>query len=252
MVVREYEKRKNMNDVPSSCWEASGMNMTFHNGWQPLLEQEFGKDYFIKLKESLMEEYENETVFPSISDVFNALHYTSYEDVKVVLLGQDPYHGKGQAHGLSFSVLPGVAIPPSLKNIYKELNSDLGVAIPDHGYLKKWSDQGVLLLNTVLSVREGQAHSHRKIGWEIFTDKIIALLNEREKPMIFLLWGKPAQKKLDLIDTEKHFVLTSPHPSPFSARTGFFGSRPFSKINEFLQREGEAPIDWELPSFVND
>ncbi|WP_433745530.1 uracil-DNA glycosylase [Falsibacillus pallidus] len=218
-----------------------------NNDWDNLLSQEFEKDYFRKLEQFLEEEYETQNIYPEKKDVFNALKYTSYHDVKVVILGQDPYHGEGQAHGLSFSVLPGVAIPPSLRNIFKEMHADTGEEIPDHGCLKSWSEQGVLLLNTVLTVRKGQAHSHQKKGWETFTDLIISKLNEREKPVIFLLWGKPAQKKMDLIDCEKHVVLTSPHPSPLSARKGFFGSRPFSKINHLLMEQGEEQIKWGIP-----
>ncbi|CAM3834290.1 uracil-DNA glycosylase [Mesobacillus zeae] len=217
-----------------------------HNGWAPLLSGEFEKPYYEALREFLKLEYEKETIYPHKEDIFNSLHYTDYPDVKVVLLGQDPYHGPSQAHGLSFSVKPGVAIPPSLRNIFKELNNDLGCSIPSHGYLKKWADQGVLMLNTVLTVREGRAHSHRGKGWETFTDKVITLLNEREKPVIFLLWGKPAQEKMKLIDKEKHVMITSPHPSPLSARRGFFGSRPFSKVNENLHQLGEQEIDWQI------
>lgn len=217
-----------------------------HNGWAPLLSGEFEKPYYEELREFLKLEYEKETIYPPKEGIFNSLHYTDYSDVKVVLLGQDPYHGPGQAQGLSFSVKPGVAIPPSLRNIFKELNNDLGCSIPSHGYLKKWADQGVLMLNTVLTVREGRAHSHRGKGWETFTDKVITLLNEREKPVIFLLWGKPAQEKMKLIDKEKHVIITSPHPSPLSARRGFFGSRPFSKVNENLRQLGEQEIDWQI------
>jgi uracil-DNA glycosylase len=216
------------------------------NGWAPLLAEEFEQAYYLDLREFLMEEYQNETVYPEKKDIFNALRYTDYEDAKVVILGQDPYHGPGQAHGLSFSVKPGVAIPPSLRNMFKELNEDLGCTIPNHGYLKKWADQGVLLLNTILTVRKGEAHSHRGKGWEIFTDKVISLLNEREKPVIFILWGKPAQSKLKWIDENKHKIIQSVHPSPLSARRGFFGSRPFSKVNEILQEWGSKEIDWQI------
>ncbi|WP_079506196.1 uracil-DNA glycosylase [Mesobacillus jeotgali] len=216
------------------------------NGWAPLLAEEFEKAYYLNLREFLMEEYQNETVYPEKEDIFNALRYTDYEDVKVVILGQDPYHGPGQAHGLSFSVKPGVAIPPSLRNMFKELKEDLGCTIPNHGYLKKWADQGVLLLNTVLTVRKGEAHSHRGKGWEIFTDKVISLLNEREKPVIFILWGKPAQSKLKLIDENKHQIIQSVHPSPLSARRGFFGSRPFSRVNVMLREWESREIDWQI------
>ena len=217
-----------------------------NNDWEPLLAEEFEKAYYLDLREFLIEEYSTKTIYPEKDDIFNALKFTDYEDVKVVVLGQDPYHGHGQAHGLSFSVKPGVKIPPSLRNIFKELNADLGCGIPDNGYLKKWADQGVLLLNTVLTVREGEAHSHRGKGWEHFTDKVITLLNEREKPVIFILWGKPAQSKLSLIDEEKHKIIMSVHPSPLSARRGFFGSKPFSKVNELLREQGEQEIDWQI------
>ncbi len=181
-------------------------------------------------------------------DIFNALHYTDFAKVKVVILGQDPYHGPNQAHGLSFSVNPGIAIPPSLKNIYKELADDIGCPIPNHGYLKKWAVEGVLLLNNVLTVRAGQAHSHKGQGWETFTDNVIKSLNQKETPVVYILWGAAAQKKQALIDMSKHFVLKSPHPSPLSAHRGFFGSQPFSKTNELLEKAGQQRIDWEIPS----
>jgi uracil-DNA glycosylase len=219
-----------------------------HNDWGPLLEDEFQKPYYLALREFLKKEYATQTVYPNPYDIFNALHFTPYHQVKVVILGQDPYHGPGQAHGLSFSVQPGVEPPPSLKNIFKELHNDLGCPIPNHGHLVSWAKQGVLLLNTVLTVRRGQAHSHRGKGWEQFTDRIITLLSERERPIVFILWGRPAQSKMSLIDTSKHFVITSPHPSPLSANRGFFGSRPFSKTNAFLRQIGEEEIQWELPN----
>jgi uracil-DNA glycosylase len=217
-----------------------------NNGWEPLLAEEFEKAYYLELREFLIEEYRTKTIFPEKDNIFNALRFTDYEEVKVVILGQDPYHGHGQAHGLSFSVKPGVKIPPSLRNIFKELNTDLGYEVPDNGYLKKWAEQGVLLLNTVLTVREGEAISHKGKGWEHFTDKVITLLNEREKPVIFILWGKPAQSKLKLIDENKHKIIMSVHPSPLSARRGFFGSKPFSKVNELLREQGEQEIDWQI------
>lgn len=217
------------------------------NDWAPLLEEEFQKPYYLRLREFLKREYTEKTVYPPMHDIFNALKFTPYHNVKVVLLGQDPYHGPGQAHGLSFSVKPGVKIPPSLKNIFKELQDDLGCRIPNNGCLVKWANEGILLLNTVLTVRAGEAHSHRGKGWEIFTDKVISLINERETPVIFILWGKPAQEKIRLINTEKHTIIKSPHPSPFSANRGFFGSRPFSKTNEQLLEWGEKPIDWQIP-----
>ncbi|RFU70882.1 uracil-DNA glycosylase [Peribacillus saganii] len=217
------------------------------NDWAPLLAEEFSSPYYLKLREFLKEEYSSQIIHPDKEDIFNALQYTPYENVKVVILGQDPYHGPNQAHGLSFSVKKGVAVPPSLRNIYKELNTDIGCRIPDNGYLVKWAEQGVLLLNTVLTVREGKAHSHQGKGWEIFTDKVISKLSERERPMVFILWGKPAQSKIPLIDQNKHLILTSVHPSPLSASKGFFGSRPFSKANQFLAKHGWDKIDWQIP-----
>lgn len=216
------------------------------NDWQSLLEDEFEKDYYLKLRSFLANEYRTKTIYPDMYDIFNALHYTEYKAVKVVILGQDPYHGPNQAHGLSFSVKLGVPAPPSLINIYKELNSDLSCYIPNNGYLKKWADQGVMLLNTVLTVREGQANSHKNIGWEHFTDKIISLLNNREDPIVFILWGKNAQSKLNIINNTKHCIIKSVHPSPLSVYGGFFGSRPFSKTNNFLVSIGKEPIDWQI------
>ena len=191
-----------------------------------------------------MLEYERETIFPKKEDIFNAFHYTPYEETKVVILGQDPYHGPNQAHGFSFSVKPNVAIPPSLRNIFKELNADLDIPIPNHGFLVNWANQGVLLLNTVLTVRAHQANSHRGKGWEMFTDEVIKVLNERKQPIVFILWGKNAQVKKAMIDSRKHFILEAPHPSPLSAHRGFFGSKPFSKTNQFLQSIGKEPINW--------
>lgn len=218
------------------------------NDWAPLLAEEFQQSYYLKLRNFLKQEYATKTVYPNPYHIFNALHYTPYKEVKVVLLGQDPYHGPNQAHGLSFSVQPGVDTPPSLRNIFKELQADLGCSIPNNGYLETWAKQGVLLLNTVLTVRQGEAHSHKGMGWEAFTDRVISLLNNREKPVIFLLWGRPAQTKLALIDQSKHFIITSPHPSPLSASRGFFGSRPFSKVNQYLSQLGEKEIDWQIPN----
>lgn len=215
--------------------------------WLEVLEEEFTKPYFLRLEAFLEEEYASGiTIFPEKKDIFNALNYIPYSRVKVVIIGQDPYHGPGQAHGLSFSVKPGIAIPPSLKNIFNELESDLGFPIPNNGYLKKWADEGVLLLNTVLTVREGQANSHQGKGWERFTDQVIMKLNEREQPVIFILWGRPAQKKMKLIDGDKHVMIASAHPSPLSARRGFFGSRPFSKVNDVLREWGMKEIDWKI------
>ena len=219
----------------------------FHNDWAKYLNSELHKDYYLQLREFLINEYKTRQIFPDMYDIFNALHYTSYSDTKVVILGQDPYHGDGQAHGLSFSVKPGVPPPPSLINIFKELKDDLGCMIPNNGCLKPWTEQGVLLLNTVLTVRAHQANSHRGMGWETFTDKIIELLNEREKPVAFILWGAPARRKKKMITNPQHFIVESPHPSPLSAYNGFFGSKPFSKVNAFLESIGETPINWQIP-----
>ncbi|MEJ8544253.1 uracil-DNA glycosylase [Brevibacillus borstelensis] len=217
------------------------------NDWAEMLVDEFEKSYYIQLREFLKTEYQNQTIYPDMYDIFNALHFTPYREAKVVILGQDPYHGPGQAHGLSFSVKPGVTPPPSLQNIYKELQSDLGCAIPQHGYLVSWAKQGVLLLNTVLTVRGGNPNSHKGRGWEMFTDRVIAELNDRETPLVFILWGRHAQEKASFIDTRKHHIIASPHPSPFSANRGFFGSRPFSRANQFLRSQGMKEIDWQLP-----
>ena len=219
----------------------------FHNDWAGLLDDELKQPYYQELRQFLISEYRTRQIFPDMYAIFNALHYTSYADTKVVILGQDPYHGEGQAHGLSFSVLPGVEPPPSLLNIFQELSTDLGCTIPNNGCLKPWAEQGVLLLNTVLTVRAHQAGSHQGKGWEHFTDKIINLLNEREKPLAFILWGAPARRKKAMITNPRHFIVESPHPSPLSAYRGFFGSRPFSQVNDFLQRTGQTPIDWQLP-----
>lgn len=218
----------------------------FSNDWQELLEDEFQKEYYIKLRNFLKDEYNRYTIYPNMYDIFNALHYTSYKDVKVVIIGQDPYHGPNQAHGLSFSVKPGVKIPPSLKNIYKELNEDIGCKIPSHGHLTKWANQGVLLLNASLTVRAASASSHSKVGWQIFTDKVISLLNEREEPIVFILWGNYAISKTKLITNDRHFIIKSVHPSPLSASRGFFGSKPFSKTNEFLNINNMEEIDWQI------
>lgn len=224
------------------------MTNILKNDWAEVLDDEFQKDYYLRLRSFLKEEYQKFTIYPNMYDIFNALHYTDFAKVKVVILGQDPYHGPNQAHGLSFSVNPGIAIPPSLKNIYKELADDIGCPIPNHGYLKKWAVEGVLLLNNVLTVRAGQAHSHKGQGWETFTDNVIKSLNQKDTPVVYILWGAAAQKKQALIDMSKHFVLKSPHPSPLSAHRGFFGSQPFSKTNELLEKAGQQRIDWEIPS----
>ena len=226
------------------------MKEIIHNSLQTILTDEFEKEYYQKLRNFLKKEYTTQKIHPDMYHIYEALELTPYEKVKVVILGQDPYHGVNQAHGLSFSVQPGVKIPPSLNNIYKELQSDLGISPVKHGNLVSWAKQGVLLLNTVLTVREGQAYSHRGKGWEILTDKIIEKLNEREKPIVFILWGKPAQEKMKMIDKSRHIILTSAHPSPLSAHRGFLGSKPFSKTNDALMALGETPIDWQLPETV--
>lgn len=215
------------------------------NSWDAALAEEFKKDYYIQIREFLKKEYAEKTVYPSMYDIFNALKLTAIEDVNAVILGQDPYHGPNQAHGLAFSVQKGVAIPPSLVNIYKELHDDLGCTIPNHGCLTKWANQGVLLLNTSLTVRAGQANSHKDIGWSIFTDAVISVLNKREQPMVFLLWGANARKKKALITNPNHLVLECPHPSPLSAYNGFFGCKHFSKTNAFLEQYGRH-IDWQI------
>ena len=218
----------------------------FNNEWDELLQGEFTKDYYIKLHNFLKEEYSRLKIYPNMFDIFNALKYTSYSNVKAVILGQDPYHGAGQAHGLCFSVKAGVTPPPSLKNIFKEINSDLGIPEPKSGELTKWTKEGVLLMNTVLTVREGEPNSHKGKGWEIFTDNVISLLNEREKPIVFLLWGANARSKTKLITNPQHKILECAHPSPLSAYNGFFGCRHFSKTNEFLLGMGVDQIDWSL------
>ncbi len=216
------------------------------NEWDELLKDEFQKDYYLKLREFLKHEYFTYKIYPNMYDIFNSLRYTSYSDVKAVIIGQDPYHGEGQAHGLCFSVQKSTAIPPSLQNIYKELYADLGIPPAPHGYLKKWADSGVLLMNAVLTVRAGQANSHKGKGWEFFTDRVIELLNERDKPIVFLLWGGNAKQKMRLITNPKHLILQAAHPSPLSAYNGFFGCRHFSKANEFLTANGMEPIDWRV------
>jgi len=214
--------------------------------WQERLMPEYKKQYYADLYRFLLDEYSRHVIFPPQNDIFNAMHFTPLEKVKVVILGQDPYHEINQAHGLAFSVLPGNRIPPSLVNIYKELNSDIGTYIPNNGYLKKWADQGVLLLNTVLTVREHLANSHAGHGWEHFTDAIIRIVNEIDRPVVFLLWGSPAQRKAELLNNKNHLILKAPHPSPLSASRGFFGCRHFSAANDFLQKNGAEPIDWQI------
>ena len=218
------------------------------NDWDEVLEREFEKPYYLELRQILKNEYETHVIYPDMYDIFNALKYTSYKDTKVLILGQDPYHGENQAHGLAFSVKPGVRIPPSLLNMYKELHADLGCFIPNNGYLVPWAEQGVLLLNTALTVRAHQANSHKGKGWEVFTDNIIKLLNLRNEPVIFVLWGNNARSKKKLIDTNKHYIIESAHPSPLSASRGFFGSKPFSKTNDILIKLGRTPINWQIPN----
>ncbi len=220
--------------------------MHIGNEWDALLADEIKKDYYLRLREFLKNEYTTRTIYPPMNDIFNALRHTSYSDVKAVILGQDPYHGAGQAHGLCFSVKKGTPPPPSLQNIFKELRDDLGIDPPNHGELTAWADSGVLLLNTVLTVREGAANSHKGMGWEQFTDRVIQLLNQREQPMVFLLWGGNARAKAGLITNPNHLVLQCAHPSPLSAYNGFFGCRHFSKTNEFLKQHGIQPINWQL------
>lgn len=220
--------------------------LSIGNQWDSVLREDLQSESFARLQAFLDQEYVAGPVYPPREDLFNALKYTDYPAVKAVILGQDPYHGPGQAHGLAFSVQKGVAVPPSLQNIYKELLSDLGCAIPSHGCLIEWAQRGVLLLNAVLSVREGQPNSHKGQGWEQLTDSIIRHLNAREEPMVFLLWGANARQKLPLIQSMNHLVLTAPHPSPLSAYQGFFGCRHFSKANQYLQQAGIAPIDWQI------
>lgn len=218
----------------------------FDNEWDILLRGEFEKPYYITLRSFLIEQYTGYTVYPDMYDIFNALKLTTYSAVKVVIIGQDPYHEEGQAHGLSFSVKKGIQIPPSLLNIYKELHDDIGFKIPNHGYLESWARNGVLLLNNVLTVRKGEANSHRGCGWELFTDEVIRVLNNHEKPIVFMLWGSNAQEKGQLITNPRHLILKAPHPSPLSAYRGFFGCKHFSKANEYLRKTGQTPVDWTI------
>ena len=218
----------------------------FNNTWDILLEDEFKKPYYLNLRKFLVGEYKTQTIYPNMNDIFNALKYTDYKDVKIVMLGQDPYHQPNQAHGLCFSVKKGVKAPPSLQNMYKEIYAEYGYPIPDHGELTYWAKQGVLMLNTVLTVRESQPNSHKGMGWEIFTDNVISLLNQRPEPMVFLLWGANARAKTKLITNPNHLVLQSAHPSPLSAYNGFFGNGHFKKANEFLKSKGISEIDWRI------
>jgi uracil-DNA glycosylase len=216
-------------------------------GWRSIIGTETQQPYYQALQDFVAQERAAHTVFPPAEDVFNALKYTAYEEVKVFLLGQDPYHDDGQAHGLAFSVQPGIKPPPSLVNIFKELKSDVGCGLPNNGYLVPWAEQGVLLLNAVLTVRAHQPNSHKNQGWEKFTDAVIRAVGKKSDPVVFLLWGAYAQKKLDLIDTQRHIILKAPHPSPLSAKSGFFGSRPFSQANAALRQAGRGEIDWQIP-----
>ncbi|MDD3613128.1 MAG: uracil-DNA glycosylase [Clostridia bacterium] len=218
------------------------------NDWDELLESEFKSDYYQRLRQFLKKEYSTKVIYPDMYKIFEALRLTSYADTRVVILGQDPYHGPKQAHGLAFSVQKGIAIPPSLLNIYKELESDCGCYIPNNGYLVPWADQGVLLLNASLTVVAGQANSHRGMGWEIFTDSIIKRLNKKESPLVFLLWGNKARAKASLVDNPNHLILASAHPSPLSAHRGFFGCKHFSKANSFLKERGLGQINWQIPN----
>ena len=214
------------------------------NDWLEAVGEEFKKPYYKELYEFVKEEYNTKTVYPPSEDIFNALHLTALKDVKVLVLGQDPYHNVNQAHGLSFSVLPGQKTPPSLQNIYRELHDDLGCYIPNNGYLEKWAKQGVLMLNTVLTVCAHKPNSHQGKGWEKFTDAIIEAVNGQDRPIVYLLWGRPAQSKIPMLNNPKHLILKAPHPSPYSADRGFFGCRHFSQANEFLRANGAEPVDW--------
>lgn len=216
------------------------------NDWDDILAEDFASEYYMSLRKFLIKEYKTKRVYPDMHDIFNALKYTSYKDVKVVIIGQDPYHNEGEAHGLCFSVQEGIRIPPSLRNIYKEMATDIGCNIPASGCLTGWAKQGILMLNAVLTVRHNEPRSHWNMGWEVFTDKIITELSKREEPIVFILWGSDARKKKKMIDTTKHCIIESAHPSPLAAHRGFFGSRPFSKTNEFLKSQGQEPIHWEL------
>jgi uracil-DNA glycosylase len=217
------------------------------NDWLPAIKEEFGKQYYRELFRFIKNEYGGKRIYPPADDIFNAFHFTPLSKVKILLLGQDPYHNENQAHGLSFSVLPSQPeLPPSLLNIYKELHDDLGINIPNHGYLKKWADQGVLLLNTVLTVRAHQANSHQGKGWEQFTDAVIKAVNNEDRPVVYFLWGRPAGNKAGMLTNKKHLILQAPHPSPLSAYRGFFGCKHFSRANEFLAANGEKPIDWQI------
>lgn len=227
------------------------LTISIENNWKEIICEATQTESYEMLSHFLKKEYKEQTIYPKQEDLWTAFQWTDYQEVKVVILGQDPYHGKNQAHGLSFSVQPTSKIPPSLRNIYKELENDLGIPAAEHGYLKKWAEEGVFLMNTVMTVREGKAGSHRKKGWEELTDTVISSLNKKEKPIVFILWGAEAKKKRILIDEEKHYVLTSVHPSPLSAYRGFFDSKPFSKTNQLLIESGQKEINWNLPPKKN-
>lgn len=220
--------------------------VNLNNDWDEILKDEFEKEYYQKLRKFLITEYKSETIYPKMENIFSALKLTSYKDCKVLILGQDPYHGPNQAHGLAFSVNKGIKTPPSLQNMYKELRDELGLYVPNNGYLVPWAEQGILLLNTALTVRAGAANSHSKVGWEIFTDSIIKYLNDREDPVIFVLWGGNARKKKAFINTDRHYILEAAHPSPLSAHNGFFGCGHFKKINEILSSLGKKEINWQI------
>ena len=222
------------------------MKEIFKNDWQEILQDEFEKDYYKDLRKLLIEEYKHYEIFPKAENIFNAFHYTAYKDLKVLILGQDPYHNIGQAHGLAFSVKEGVKIPQSLQNIYKELNSDLGIPIARTGYLKAWADEGIMLLNTTLTVRAHQPMSHAKIGWEIFTNAVIEKINEKKGPVVYILWGNHAKARKKFINNKNHLIIEGVHPSPLSANKGFFGSKPFSRANEFLKERGVTPPSWKV------
>lgn len=222
--------------------------VNFGNDWDELLKDEFSKDYYINLRKFLISEYKTQIIHPDMNDIFSALKISSFKDTKILLLGQDPYHGENQAHGMAFSVKPGVPAPPSLKNIYKELQSELGCYIPNNGYLMSWAKQGILLLNTSLTVRDGMPNSHKGKGWEIFTDRVIEILNQKDEPVIFILWGNNAKTKKRLITNPKHFIIEGVHPSPLSASRGFFGCNHFIKVNEILRSLGKKEIDWQIPN----
>ncbi len=230
----------------ASCGSMVIIMIKFNNEWDELLQDEFKKDYYLKLREFLKEEYYSKKIYPDMNNIFNSLKLASYSDIKAVILGQDPYHGAGQAHGLCFSVQEGTPLPPSLQNIYKELYSDLEIPPVNSGELSNWAKSGVLLMNAVLTVREGQPNSHKNIGWEIFTDRVIELLNQRQKPMVFLLWGANARAKKKLITNSAHLILECAHPSPLSAYNGFFGCKHFSKTNDFLKSVGQEPVNWAV------